>query len=102
MGEELSQAGIGDLRIKPSILNGTDTLLSGYNWHPMGTLRMGLEEDKSVCDQNLRLHTSKNVYVADASVFPSGSNANPTFTALALGVRLSSYLQERFSNNASV
>lgn len=102
LGEELSLAGIGDLRIKPSILNGTDTLLSGYNWHPMGTLRMGLEEDKSVCDQNLRLHTSKNVYVADASVFPSGSNANPTFTALALGVRLSSYLQERFSNNASV
>jgi len=95
LGKEMSSACVGELRIKPSILNGTDQILHGYNWHPMGTLRMGLNPRDSACDLNLRLHSTENIYVADASVFPSGSNANPTFTALALGLRLANYLQER-------
>jgi choline dehydrogenase-like flavoprotein len=96
LAEEMSLAHVGELRIKPSILDGTDQLLNGHNWHPMGTLRMGLDSSNSICDLNLRVHSRSNVYVADASVFPSGSNANPTFTALALGLRLSRYLEERF------
>jgi len=96
LAEEMSSAHVGELRIKPSILDGTAQLLGGHNWHPMGTLRMGLNSSNSICDLNLKVHSRSNVYVADASVFPSGSNANPTFTALALGLRLSKYLEERF------
>ena len=96
MGEELSLARVGDLRIKGSVLDGTDQLLQGLNWHPMGTLRMGLDPEQSVCDSDLRLRSAERIYVADASVFPSGSNANPTFTALALGLRLASHLQEKY------
>lgn len=96
LGEELSSARVGDLKIKPTILNGTDQLLQGQNWHPMGTLRMGLDPEESVCDSDLKLHSAEGVYVADASVFPSGSNANPTFTALALGLRLASHLEDKY------
>jgi choline dehydrogenase-like flavoprotein len=94
--EELSLARVGDLKIKPTILNGTDQILQGRNWHPMGTLRMGLDPEQSVCDSDLKLRSAERVYVADASVFPSGSNANPTFTALALGLRLASYLDDKY------
>ena len=96
LGEELSLARVGELKIKPTILSGEDQILSGCNWHPMGTLRMGNDRENSVVDLNLKIHSAENLYVADASVFPSGSNANPTFTSLALGFRLASHLQERF------
>lgn len=98
--EELSHARVGDLKIKPAILNGTDQILQGRNWHPMGTLRMGLDPAHSVCDSDLRLRSAERIYVADASVFPSGSNANPTFTALALGLRLASYLDDQHKKSA--
>ena len=61
----------------------------GSNWHPMGTTRMGVDPENSVVDENLALHGAPNCYVLSASVFPTGSNSNPTFTTLALASRLS-------------
>lgn len=63
--------------------------LFGSNWHPMGTTRMGSEPAHSVVDENLALRGTPNCYVLSASVFPTGSNSNPTFTTLALASRLS-------------
>lgn len=54
------------------------------NWHPMGTLRCGVNRNQSICDPNLRLHGFENLFLLSAAVFPTGSNGNPTFTALAL------------------
>ena len=65
-------------------------LLFGANWHPMGTTRMGVDPRNSVVDENLALHGAPICYVLSASVFPTGSNSNPTFTTLALASRLSS------------
>ena len=61
----------------------------GPNWHPMGTTRMGLNQQLSICDENLEIYGAKNCFILSASVFPSGSNSNPTFTTLALASRLS-------------
>jgi sugar lactone lactonase YvrE len=78
LAEEMSSAHVGELRIKPSILDGTAQLLGGHNWHPMGTLRMGLNSSNSICDLNLKVHSRSNVYVADAGngrirkISPSG------------------------------
>ena len=63
--------------------------LFGPNWHPMGTTRMGSDPKHSVVDGNLAIHGTPNCYVLSASVFPTGSNSNPTFTTLALASRLS-------------
>lgn len=98
LGQEISAARLGEFKIKPSILRGNDPLLTGENWHPMGTLRMGRNSKESVCDSDLRLYGTEKVFIADASVFPCGSNANPTFTAIALGHRLSKHLKDRFLN----
>lgn len=61
----------------------------GANWHPMGTTKLGIDPTKSICDENLQVHGVPNLFLLSASVFPSGSNTNPTFTALALANRLS-------------
>jgi choline dehydrogenase-like flavoprotein len=68
-------------------LDGVRTFF-GANWHPMGTVRMGVDPDLSICNPDLEVHGVKNLFVVSAAVFPSGSNTNPTFTTLALADRL--------------
>jgi hypothetical protein len=68
-------------------LDGVRTFF-GANWHPMGTVRMGVDPELSICNSDLEVHGVKNLFVVSAAVFPSGSNTNPTFTTLALADRL--------------
>jgi len=60
--------------------------------HQMSTTRMAQGPQDGVVDVNLRVHGTKNLYVAGASVFPTTGFANPTFTAIALGLRLCEHL----------
>jgi choline dehydrogenase-like flavoprotein len=55
--------------------------------HVMGTLRMGLNQDTSVVDSHGRSYEHPNLYVLGASVFVTGSTANPTVTVAALVLR---------------
>lgn len=56
--------------------------------HVFGTCRMGTDPETSVVDSHCRSHTVKNLYVVDASVFPSsGGGESPSLTIEALGVR---------------
>ncbi|AXH35228.1 hypothetical protein DVJ78_07250 [Humibacter sp. BT305] len=61
-------------------------------YHLMGGTVMGSSAADSVVDANCLVHNTQNVFVAGASVFPSGGVANPTFTALALTHRISEIL----------
>ncbi|MEZ6016065.1 MAG: GMC family oxidoreductase [Planctomycetota bacterium] len=63
--------------------------------HHMGTTRMGADPATSVVDSDLRLHEAENVYVAGASTFPTSGCANPTFTLVALSVRLAEHLRRK-------
>ncbi len=62
------------------------------NWHPMGTTRIGLDKNSSVVDLNLALHGHRQIFILSSSIFPTGSNSNPTFTTLALAFRLYNHL----------
>ena len=61
--------------------------------HHMGTTRMGRDPATSVVDPDCRLHGVENVYLAGASVFPTSGCANPTFTLVALAIRLARHLR---------
>jgi choline dehydrogenase-like flavoprotein len=45
-----------------------------------------------VVDTDSRVFDTTNVYVAGASIFPTGGMANPTLTILALTLRLADHL----------
>ena len=65
--------------------------------HYIGTTRMGADPATSVLNTNCRLHKVANVYVAGSSVFPTSGNANPTYTIVALAIRLARHLNVRAS-----
>ncbi|MGQ0740042.1 MAG: GMC family oxidoreductase [Bacteroidota bacterium] len=54
--------------------------------HIMGTCRMGNDPKTSVVDKDCRTHDHKNLFIADASVFTTGSTANPTITIGAIAL----------------
>ena len=61
--------------------------------HIIGCTRMHTDPALGVVDEHCRVHGTRNLHVAGSSVFPSGSWANPTFTAVALGLRLGESLR---------
>lgn len=69
--------------------------------HHMGTTRMGDDPRTSVVDRDLRLHEVDNVYLAGASTFPTSGCANPTFTLVALSIRLAEHVRARLGAPAA-
>tara|TARA_Y100000741_G_scaffold361387_1_gene345253 strand:- start:964 stop:2592 length:1629 start_codon:yes stop_codon:yes gene_type:complete len=64
--------------------------------HHMGTTRMNSSNKKGVVDKNLKVHGIKNLFIIGSSVFPTGGHANPTYTIIALSIRLSNFLKNKF------
>ena len=62
--------------------------------HQSGTTRIADSPKKGVVDRNLRLWGTKNVFICSSSVFPTSSQANPTFYLGVFAVRLANYLNK--------
>jgi choline dehydrogenase-like flavoprotein len=73
-------------------LNTPTTELATYASHPMGTVRMGGDPEKSVVDPAGRLRPLTNVRVADASIFPTSLGVNPQVTTMALATMVAENL----------
>jgi choline dehydrogenase-like flavoprotein len=56
-------------------------------FHPMGTVRMGTDPARSVVDQWGRHHRVPNLWVTDASTFPTCVGVNPQLTIMAFAKR---------------
>jgi choline dehydrogenase-like flavoprotein len=56
--------------------------------HGCGTLRAGLDAQTSVLNGDCRAHEIENLYVADASFFPTSTGVNPSLTIAANALRV--------------
>jgi choline dehydrogenase-like flavoprotein len=100
IGLECGRLNLGRVRI-------SEWLLDGDNWggnmhgsyHHLGTTRMADQPHRGVVDRNCRVHGIENLYVAGGSVFPTASPTNPTFTIVALTIRLGDHLLKHFEPN---
>jgi choline dehydrogenase-like flavoprotein len=63
--------------------------------HQCGTLVFGRDPETSVLDPFCRTHDIDNLYVVDASFFPSSAAVNPGLTIVAQALRVADHLQGR-------
>ena len=96
LGKFLINKNIGRIAIKKEIDN-----LEGFNslgaHHHMGGTRVGTEVNSSVVDTDLKVHGTKNLFVAGSSVFRSSGYSNPTYTIVQLSLRLSDEIKKKLS-----
>jgi len=65
-------------------------------YHPMGTARMGTNARSSVCDAEGRVYGTRNLRVADTSLFPASTYVNPQFTLMALCLNVAERFLDRW------
>jgi choline dehydrogenase-like flavoprotein len=63
--------------------------------HQNGTIRFGKDPKTSALDANCKAHELDNLYVVDASFFPSCGAVNPGLTIMANALRVGDHLMER-------
>ena len=67
--------------------------------HQMGTCRMSAKEQDGVVDDKGRVWGTKNLFVADSSVFPGASGVNPMITVMAIADWISRRVIEDLKDN---
>jgi choline dehydrogenase-like flavoprotein len=98
VGSEIGRLGAGRLRIASSLLNESFDWAEGDvqgGYHHMGTTRMSHSPTQGVVDADCKLFGVENLYIAGSSVFPTSGCANPTFTIVALALRMAAHLEKR-------
>ena len=89
MSEHLVRSGLGRLSALPA-----DWYSKRSGGHMLCTTRMGRSPETSVVDSNCQVHGIQGIYVAGSSVFAAAAAANPTYTIIALALRLAHHLAE--------
>jgi choline dehydrogenase-like flavoprotein len=65
------------------------TDMSFYASHPMGTARMHAKASEGVVQPTGESHQVKNLFVSDASVFPTSLGVNPQITVMSVSTLIS-------------
>jgi choline dehydrogenase-like flavoprotein len=63
--------------------------------HQNGTIRFGNEPRTSALNADCRAHEVDNLYVVDASFFPSSAAVNPALTIMANALRVADHIKQR-------
>jgi choline dehydrogenase-like flavoprotein len=92
--ETLNRIGRAPVLLERSLYLGKDIPLAGTA-HQAGTARFGPDPATSVLNLHCRAHELDNLYLADASFFPSIGAVNPTLTIIANALRIADHIAER-------
>jgi len=68
-----------------------------YASHPMSTCRMGASPENAAVDPDGKVYGWENLYVADASVFPTSLGVNPQVSTMAMGLTIGEAISEQMS-----
>jgi choline dehydrogenase-like flavoprotein len=68
--------------------------------HPQGGNRMGGKPEGAVVDSYSKVYGFENLFVCDASVFPTSLGVNPQLTVMALATRAAEHVGENWAKYA--
>lgn len=92
--ELLKHNGAHPILMERRLYLGKDIPIGGTA-HQSGTLRFGTDPETSVLDPDCKAHELDNLYIVDASFFPSIGAVNPTLTIIANALRVADRVGER-------
>lgn len=90
----LSKVGAHPVLMERSLYLGKDIPIGGTA-HQAGTARFGADPASSVLDLDCKAHELDNLYITDASFFPSIGAVNPTLTIIANALRIADIIKDR-------
>ena len=89
---------VGEIEdLESAIRNDPRNLLLG-SAHPQGGNRMGSDRSRCVVDSDCRVYGFKNLFVCDASVFPTALGVNPQLTVMSLATITANRLAEKWND----
>lgn len=94
---DLQAAGAGSLRWHAPREDCIE-MVSGYardGYHQLGGAPMSDDPSRGIVNPECRVHGIDNLWIASSCVFPSGGQANPTLTIVALALRIAEDLAKR-------
>jgi choline dehydrogenase-like flavoprotein len=100
VAEQLDRHQLATVRLDPALVARDLNVIKNCNdyYHQMGMARMASTPSEGVVNRDLKVFGTRNLYVAGAAVYPTTGFANPTFTAIALGLRLADAIRtDRFT-----
>jgi choline dehydrogenase-like flavoprotein len=68
-----------------------------HSFHQMGSCRMGIDPSSSAVDSDNQSHEVSNLFVADASAFPTASGVNPMLSVYGIAHRAAKKIAARLS-----
>lgn len=86
----VARSGLGRVRLEPL----SDPLEKGGG-HQMGSTRMSDNPRYGVTDRDGRVHSVENLFIGGSSLYPTGGWQHPTFTIVALALRMARHLGAR-------
>lgn len=93
-GSEIARAGEAHFQLEPWLDDDSAEIPQVHGTaHHLGTTRMSDDPRQGVVDRDGKVHGIDNLHVAGSSVFPTGGWAFPTFTIVALSLRLADELR---------
>ncbi|MCB8883680.1 GMC family oxidoreductase [Acidisoma cellulosilytica] len=92
----MSVVGAHPVLLERSLYLGKNIPISGTA-HQAGTARFGTDPATSVLDLDCKAHELDNLYITDASFFPSIGAVNPTLTIIANALRVADRIKERLT-----
>ena len=96
----LSAVGAHPLLLERTLYLGKEIPIGGTA-HQAGTARFGLDPASSVLDASCKAHELDNLYLVDASFFPSIGAVNPTLTIIANALRVADIVAGRLGARSS-
>ncbi|RDI97062.1 GMC family oxidoreductase [Dyella solisilvae] len=101
-GHELARASNGRFQLEPWLADDAQEPPQVHGTaHHMGATRMSDDPRTGVVDRQGKVHGIDNLHIAGSSVFPTGGWAFPTFTIVALSLRLADDLRRRLTSHAA-
>lgn len=96
MQAEFQRLGFGKIALDPWLLEKDPRWMEHVTdqFHHIGTTRMHDLPTQGVVDRNCRVHGISNLLIGSSAVFPTSGHSNPTFTIIALCMRMADQLKQ--------